>query len=144
MSTTWIVVADSARARIFETAAHGRELKEIEDLSHPESRLHEGDLRTGEAGSRQQRLPMARSASGPTTPAHDKHTEGFARDIARYLDDARHRGRFDELIVAAAPALLGELRDHLDAPTRERIVREIDKNLARHSTDDIRKLLDSG
>ncbi|HET7587806.1 MAG TPA: host attachment protein [Gammaproteobacteria bacterium] len=136
MTKRWIVVADSARARIFE-AGRGSELNEIEDLSHPESRLHEGDLRTGATGSRQQRMPTARSASGPTTPAHDKHTEGFARDISRYLDDARHRGRFEELIVAAAPAVLGELRDHLNAATRACITREIDKNWAQQSREEI-------
>ncbi|HET6725970.1 MAG TPA: host attachment family protein [Gammaproteobacteria bacterium] len=141
MGTTWIVVADSARARVFDAGRYGRELNEIEDFSHPESRLHEGDLRTGESGSRQQRMAMARSASGPTTPAHDKHMEGFARDIARYMDTARHRGRFDKLIVAAAPAVLGELRDHLDASTRGCISREISKNLAQHSAEEIQSLL---
>ncbi|HET7371348.1 MAG TPA: host attachment protein [Gammaproteobacteria bacterium] len=141
MPTTWIVVADSARARIFETKRVG-EWNEIEDMSHPESRLHEGDLRTGATGSRQQRMPTARSASGPTTPAHDKHTEGFARDVARHLDDARHRGRFDQLIVAAAPAVLGELRDHLDSATRSCITREIDKNWVQHTAQDIEAQLE--
>lgn len=141
MGNTWIVVADSARARIFDGGRYGRELNEIEGFAHPESRLHEGDLRTGESGSRQQRMAMARSASGPTTPAHDKHTEGFARDIARYLDTARHRGRFDRLIVAAAPAFLGELRDHLDTMTRECISREINKNLTQHAPEEIQALI---
>lgn len=142
MASTWIVVADSARARIFDAGPHGRELNEVEDLSHPESRLHEGDLRTGSTGSRQQRMSTARSASGPTTSTHEKHTTGFARDIARYLEHARHRGNFDKLVIAAEPAVLGELRDHLDAATRACVTREIDKNWARHTARDIKAFLE--
>ncbi len=141
MANTWIVIADAARARIFDGGPHGRDLDEIEDLSHPESRLHEGDLRTGETGSRQRPEAAARGASGPTTPAHDKHAQGFARDIARYLDHARQQGRFDSLIIAAAPKVLGELRDHLDSSTRATIVTEIDKDWTKQPRDKLKGLL---
>lgn len=141
MNTTWIVVADSTRARIFDAGRYGRELNEVEDLYHPESRLHEGDLRQGEEGSQDESLPSARSGTGPTTTAHEKHAEGFARDIARHLDKARHLGRYEKLVLVAAPSLLGELRDQVDAATAACITREVDKNLARHSQEDIRKRL---
>lgn len=142
MATTWIVVADSTRARIFDAGRHGRELQEIDDLSHPESRLHEGDLRQGSTGSRQQRMSTARSASGPTTPAHEKHEEGFARDIARYLEHARHLGRFDELTIVAAPAVLGDLREHLDAAAQACVTREVDRNWVGDTAEEIKARLD--
>ncbi|HET7673896.1 MAG TPA: host attachment protein [Gammaproteobacteria bacterium] len=141
MDTTWIVVADSARARIFDAGKFGRDLNEIEDLYHPESRLHEGDLRQGEEGSQDESVPLARSGTGPKTSEHEKHIEGFARDVARHLDDARHRGRFDKLVLVAAPAVLGELRDQIDAATAACVKREIDKNLAQHSPEEIKECL---
>ena len=44
MKSTWIVVAESARARIFTMSGIGGKLQEITDLSHPESRLHDTEL----------------------------------------------------------------------------------------------------
>lgn len=141
MDTTWIVVADSSRARIFDAGRYGRELNEVDDLYHPESRLHEGDLRQGESGSQQESAPLARSGTAPTTPAHEKHAIGFARDVGRYLDDARHRGRFGKLVLVAAPSMLGALRDHIDASTAACVSREVDKNLAQRPVEDIQTLL---
>ncbi|MCW8855424.1 MAG: host attachment protein, partial [Gammaproteobacteria bacterium] len=44
MSTTWVVVADSSRARIFTAETSTSALQEIETLAHPEGRLHEQAL----------------------------------------------------------------------------------------------------
>jgi hypothetical protein len=44
METTWIVVADSSRARILEIARRSREIREIEDLVNPAGRAHNRDL----------------------------------------------------------------------------------------------------
>ncbi|MBA3603708.1 MAG: host attachment protein [Parachlamydiaceae bacterium] len=45
MSITWIVVANSATARVFELEKSGN-IKEIETLVHAQSRLHGRDLTT--------------------------------------------------------------------------------------------------
>ena len=44
--TIWVLVADNSRARIFSAEKPASDLQEIRDLTHPEARLHEGDLVT--------------------------------------------------------------------------------------------------
>jgi len=44
MAETWIVVADSARARIFEPAKQGRALNLVQEFLHPTSRAHEREI----------------------------------------------------------------------------------------------------
>lgn len=52
MSAMWVVVADAARARVFEQEAAGDALRETANLVHGESGLHAGDLRTGARAAR--------------------------------------------------------------------------------------------
>ena len=49
--TTWVLVADNSRARIFSSDKPASVLQEIQDLTHPEARLHEGDLVTDRGGA---------------------------------------------------------------------------------------------
>jgi len=65
----------------------------------------------------------------------------FAKRLADYLDETRKANNLNKLIIIAAPAFLGELRNHLSSETSEKIVFELDKNLAHHSEEDIRSHL---
>ena len=65
----------------------------------------------------------------------------FAKRIADYLDDVRKTNKLNKLLIVAAPAFMGELRTHLSNETREKIVFELDKNIAHESVEDIRKHL---
>ena len=65
----------------------------------------------------------------------------FAKRIADYLDDARKANKLAKLLLIVAPEFLGELRNNLSNETREKESFEIDKNLANHSVEDIRKHL---
>ena len=66
--TTYIVVADAARARVF--TREGLKLEEKESLVHAEGRLHEGDLVTDGGGevhesmARTSRMAPQPSSSG--------------------------------------------------------------------------------
>lgn len=50
MKSAWIVVADASRARFFSAELPASPLCEIETLSNPEARLHEGDLISDRGG----------------------------------------------------------------------------------------------
>ena len=58
---------------------------------------------------------------------HEKRV--FARDIASMLKDCCNQ--FDQLIVIAAPLVLGELRKNLDANVQNKVEREIDKDMTK-------------
>lgn len=133
-----IMVADSARARIFTVDSAHSPLNEIETMAHPEGRIHEQNLVSD--------LPGKDSGKGgggahafqeKTEPKREEMIE-FARRIADYLDDTRKANNLNKLVIIAAPAFLGELRNHLSTETTEKIVFELDKNLTQHSEEDIR------
>jgi protein required for attachment to host cells len=54
---------------------------------------------------------------------------GFAGELALYLEEAHRDGRFDELILVAAPTFLHHLRGSLRNAARNALVGEIGKNL---------------
>lgn len=137
MTQMMIVVADSSRARIFSADSAHSPMNEIEDMAHPEGRMHEQNMVSDMPG---------KGGGGDHTyqekiePKKEEMIE-FAKLIADYLDETRKANKLNELLIIAAPAFLGELRNHLSNETSEKIVFELDKNLAQHSAEDIRSHL---
>src|SRR6266511_1995479 len=95
MATTWIVAADSSRARILQVMDRDERLAEIEDLLNPEGRVHDRDLL-------QDSHPRFSGTSGPASDreemsATEHATELFAKRVSDYLDKARNDHRYDRL-----------------------------------------------
>ena len=44
MATSWIVAADSSRARVLQVAGRAHTLEEIEDLVNPKGRMNDREL----------------------------------------------------------------------------------------------------
>ncbi|MGD8378309.1 MAG: host attachment protein [Gammaproteobacteria bacterium] len=138
--STWTLVADAARARIFRLTAGGDpRLVELEDLVHPESRLRDRDLRTDRGGS-----TFASHGSGvdETGPEHDPgehQARVFARQIVDRLERARQDHEFDRLVVVAPAPFLGRLREAMGDPLKATVSETLDKDLCRLSTEDIQK-----
>lgn len=133
METVWIVLADAARARILSCegrACHG--LKDVEALSHSESRAYNRDLVTDRPGR------SWASASGdarhgmdePTDPAQ-RERERFARQVADRLLEAFREGAYKRLVIIAAPTFLGVLRDLLDRNVAQAVCLELAKNIVK-------------
>lgn len=115
--TTYIVVADAARARVFTRDA--LKLEEKDSLVHAEGRLHEGDLVTDREGDvHESSATSARSAGGEST-ASDHHEALFAREVADRLYRARVENTLEKLILVAPPRFLGLLRDQARRPHRQ-------------------------
>ena len=138
--STWILVADKSRARIFAADKATSPLHEVRTLTSPEARLHEGDLVSDRAG--QDRNPCV-SGHGLSDDHPQKHAiaERFAAQVCEELERARNQGLFRKLYVIAAPAFLGMLRHHQSPTLRQLIAAEIDKSLAGLDPAAIRKAL---
>ncbi|SER50322.1 Protein required for attachment to host cells [Vreelandella subterranea] len=134
--TTYIVVADAARARIFTREA--LTLTEQESLVHAEGRLHEGDLVTDRPGAdvHESNSTSARS-SGEEGAASKHENELFAKQVASHLYNARVDNSLEKLIVVAPPKFLGLLRDKLDGPTQKLVIHTLSKDLSKASLTDI-------
>ena len=126
-AATWIVTADRAGARIIESRHDGFAL--LEDISHEEGKLRDVDLKSDKPGRAYDRTTAARHSMSNTESPHDHVERMFAKSLAEKLRLARNAGRFDRLMVAAEPKLLGILRDALDAQTAHLVTASVPKDL---------------
>jgi protein required for attachment to host cells len=131
MPTKWVVVADACRARIFETQALGRGMREVHDLANPTGRLHTRDLIVDALGrSHANGTSRTEHATAPRTDPVEHEVEVFAKRVADQIERARVEGRFERLYVVAAPRILGLLRDKRSKDTERLVEKEIAKDMA--------------
>ena len=134
MSKTWVVVAESSRAKIFEVESteSDKTLKEIKGFTHSTSRSHKSLL----TGSQQKIGRQSKLTSTDDTHGDNDRTV-FARSLGQHLNSARNNGEFKKLILMSPPKFLGDLRKNLGHETNKFVVSAIDKNLVRHNVKDI-------
>ena len=141
MSKAYVLVADSAIARIFEAATPLGALSELEVLTHPESRLHERDLVSDLPGRSFDSMGAGRHGMEVSVRPKQQEALDFAGEVAHRLEEAHARHHFTHLLLVAAPEFLGLLRGKLSAQVRDRVTHEVAKNLAKHSAEEIRRAL---
>lgn len=137
---TWILVADRARARIFETGVEDS-LTEVACFAEPEARAAESTLTTHRPPTVNESMGFARHSIEPHTPLRDKITAHFARLLCDALDAGRNEGRFEQLVLVAPPRFLGALHKALDEGLRQRVVREIRHDLTELPPRDLKERL---
>ncbi|MDP1666241.1 MAG: host attachment protein [Methylobacter sp.] len=140
MKLTWILVADTTRARVFTADTPSSPLEEIEDLSHTEGRLHDREITSDLPGRVKSVAGGGHALEQPTDPK--KHEiDNFAHRIAQYLENAHNQNRFEQLLIVAAPSFLGLLRNHLPEQIKKLVRFELGKEITALSADDIRQHL---
>lgn len=144
MDAAWVVVADSARARVFRAESRIGPLEELMDLADSQGRLHPGDIYTSEQ-TRRLELGANGSRQGsdyePARPPDKMLAQRFAKEVADHLRRATLEKRYQRLVVIAGPEFLGLLREELDDNTRSRIALELPKDLSKLRADRLRSYL---
>lgn len=141
MDTTWIVVAESSRARIFQTDKAGSVFEELADLVHPNSRLKARELSSDSPGRSFDSKGAGRHAMSQMTDTKRHQGEVFAGEIADKLESGRTKGEFDHLILVAPPEFLGLLRASIGSETANLVSTTVNKNLVRLKPSEIREHL---
>lgn len=135
--TTYIVVADGARARIFTRDA--LKLVEQENLVNAEGRLHEGDLVTDSPGASVHESASSTARSSDEGSALEHAREMFAKQIAERLYTARIDNSMEKLVVVAPAKFLGLLREKLDGSTQKLVIHTLTKNLSKSTVEGIQE-----
>lgn len=136
MAQTWLIVADSARARFFERKSVS-ELSEFDVMVCPEGRSDEASLTSDRPGRVYDSRGSGRHAMEPDHSVRDHEATAFAKRICDRLDEARLAGSVDKLVLVAAPRFLGHLRASLSKGTRGIVAHTIDKELTQASTEEL-------
>ena len=140
--TTWVLVADGARARILANDGPNTGLVPVLGTA----RVHPA-AKTSEIGSDKPGRSFSsvgdNRAAVETTDWHEFEEQKFAKQIAGLLDVAAREGDFDHLVLVAPPKALGELRASLADQTRAKVSGELAKDLTKHPLADLPSHLDS-
>jgi protein required for attachment to host cells len=138
MPTTWILIADGAKAKVL---AHDRKSGTLSPAFPQEffgttaqSKEIASDRpgRSFESAGRGQPSDVGAHGRHAMEPRTDpqRHAEySFARELAEHLQDAANKNRFQRLVVVAAPRTLGDLRQLLPDPVKKLVSAELDKDL---------------
>lgn len=140
MDSTWILVADRSRARVFTVEQPRGPLVELSSHDNPESRQHERDLVTDRPGREADRSGTGRSALEAAS-AKEGAAARFARELADVLEKGRAAEQFKRLYLVAAPHFLGTLREVIDDVTQRRVEEAIAKDVVHETPERIRKHL---
>jgi protein required for attachment to host cells len=138
MAKNWVLVADSASARIFSMTGPRSSLQEIETLDHPEGRLPAQEINADRPGRSFASAGKRRHAMEREVDPKKQAAITFAREIVERLESARAQGDLERLILVAAPEFLGLLREHLSSETKRAVENEFALNLAAMAPDEIR------
>ena len=128
--TTWILVADSTKARFFRAPQQGETLgdtlvHELEGSNEPSRDINaDRPGRTFDSGGE------GRHAKEPPTDPHRHAKFHFAQELANLLEDERKQGAYDKVIIVAPPQFLGDLRSTMTDNVRKLVDQEINKDLA--------------
>jgi len=136
----WIVLADAAAARLYESRGIGGGLQLVAEFSHPESRERESDLVSDKPG-RVQQSAGGRSAMEPPTPRKKVEAEHFARQVAKALEDGLNKKSYESLVLVTPPAFLGLLRSVLNERVLKRVSATIEKDYLHLDQTDLRERL---
>jgi protein required for attachment to host cells len=136
---TWVVVANGDMARLFDLPARNTPLVPLDNhvWIAPENNEYADTqgMSHSSVGSSQRRM-------APRTEPEDQALDAFARVISENLSAACKREEFERLALAAAPRLMGYLREHLDTDVRAKIWMEIDRDFTHLPLDKLRKVLE--
>ncbi|RDE09315.1 host attachment family protein [Pelagibacterium lacus] len=139
----WVLVADGEKALFFvnrgsRTRPDFHVVREMEQ-DNPPTR----EQGTDAPGRMSDPGPNQRSAM-EQTDWHRLAEERFAKDAAELLYKYAHQNRFTEIVLCAAPRVLGELRKELHQEVSDRVIGEVPKTLTNHPVEQIEKILSAG
>jgi protein required for attachment to host cells len=138
MRNTWIVVADSSRARIFSAGTPTAKLTEVASLDHPQSRAKAKDLVEDGPSSTFSSVGASRHGVGADASPKLHEHEVFAREVVRTLERGRSDNRFDMLVLIAPATFLGLLKQSMGGPLAKLVQQTVAKDLTQLDAAQIR------
>ncbi len=140
---TWILVADTARARVFEVDAKDGHLLEVGGYANPEAHSKPSEIGRDKPPRAQESASPTRHAMEPHTDPHDKPALKFAQSLAAILETGRVEHSYTRLVLAAPPRFLGQLNQALGAQVGKLVAKTVSKDYSLASPAEISSMLNA-
>lgn len=133
---SYVLVADSGAARLYRAQDDHGNLQLVQERANPAGRKTSTELETDRAGQQRNTIGGMHSLAGDHDPQRHE-SEQFARSLCLLLQNEHQQKRFTDLLIAAPPKFLGDLRAHLTDDCRKVLVKTVHKDLLRSDVQDI-------
>jgi protein required for attachment to host cells len=128
---TWIIIADGAHARVFETRGSVKKLTPVEDMTMDGDHRATHDILTERPGRTNESVGPMRHAIEPATDPRRELKRSFAQSVADRLERRYTDKSFDRFVLVAPPKTLGDLRSALSPALRAALHGEVAKDLVK-------------
>ena len=128
---TWIVIADGASARVFETHGPAKALAPVEAMTMTGDHRASHEILADRAGRTNESVGSTRHAIEPATDPHRDLKRTFARHVVDALDARLAANSFDRFVLVAPPQTLGDMRADLTPALRAVLHAEVAKDLVK-------------
>ena len=129
MKMIWILVANQAEAQIYSSGQIRGNLLLVDVLENREGTTHPGDLISDAPGRAFDSTGSGRHALEPNTGLKEEQRRRFVKEMAERLQASHLKGDFAQLVLMAAPAVLGVIRKSLTAGLKKTVIKEIPKDV---------------
>lgn len=122
---TWVLIADAARARVFENTGKGTGLTLVQDMTLDAEVLPSHELGADRPGRSFDSVGSGRHAMESPSDLNREQKRHFARRIAVAIADRQARRSFDRLMLVAPPVTMGDLRTALPDKVKTVVTGEV-------------------
>ncbi len=130
MAKTWYLVANASTARLYSKEAGAKNLVQLQQFVHPESRETRRELKRDRPGLHQSGTGAQGSFVEPSDPKKNE-ADRFARELSQKLRSAKTHGDFERLVVVAPSTFGRYLTKHLGNLMSDAETAIIDKDYTR-------------
>jgi protein required for attachment to host cells len=141
MKKTWILVANQAEAQIYSSDRLPGDLLLVDVLKNKEGATHPRDLVSDAPGRAFNSIGSGRHAMEPNTGVKEEQRRRFVKEMVERLQATQSKSGFDQLVLLAAPAVLGVIRKTLPADLTKIVVKEIPKDVIGQGVEKIQSQL---
>ena len=140
--TTWVVLADGAKARVLRANGPAKGFSELHALSAEAGRQATRDQGSDRPGRERSIGAASRHALDHKVDWKEQAKTVFLQAVSDYINAAAQSGEFDELVVAAPSKALAVLRGGLSKAARAKLIHEAAKDLTNISIHDLPRHFD--
>jgi protein required for attachment to host cells len=130
-TTTWILIADGARARIFANLGPGKGIEAVDGGTFEGDHRPDREIMSDKPGRSFESVGDTRHAYESHHDPHRELKRTFSHELAALLDEKLAAKAYDRVVLVAPPATLGDLRSALSEPVRAVVYAELDKDLTK-------------
>ena len=122
---TWVLIADAARARVFERRGKGTGLTVVSDMAFDTELAPSHTLGTDRPGRSFESVGSRRHALESPSDLHREQKRQFARRVAEAIEERHAAKSFDRLVVVAPAVTMGDLRAALSEKVKPAVATEL-------------------